>query len=76
MNSRTQDSLSIDALRALGQPVNSNLGYSAPAPAASSTSNRILVPRRLKDDVQLSRESSRDDEAANSLCSNFMAAWG
>ena len=75
MNSRTQDSLSIDALGAFGQPVNSNLGYSAPAPAARSASNRILVPRRLKDDVQLSQEG-RDDEAASSLCSNFMAAWG
>lgn len=75
MNSRSQDSLSIDTFGAFPQPLNSSAGYSSGSEARGSA-NRIVVPRRLKDDVQLSRESSREEEAAASLCSSFMAAWG
>lgn len=75
MNSTTQDSLSIDSLGAYSQPVNGN-GYTAQAPVARTATNKIVVPRRLADNVQLSRESAGDEEGANSLCSNFMAAWG
>jgi hypothetical protein len=75
MNSTTQDSLSIDSLGAYSQPANGNV-YTAPAPLARTATNKIVVPRRLADNVQLSRESAGDEEGANSLCSNFMAAWG
>lgn len=57
-------------------------GSIAPAPSADSASpsapatKKVQVVRRLNDDVQLSRESSADEGSADSLCSNFMAAWG
>jgi hypothetical protein len=77
MSSKTQDSFSIETLSAYSQPANGNSGYCPAASAVKPPVNRVLVPRRLSDDVQLSRESSANDEAAaSSLCSNFMAAWG
>lgn len=76
MNSRSQDSLTIDAFAAFAQPLNSNLSCGgAPASETKAGANRVIVVRRLQDDVQLSRESGRDEESAASLCSSFMAAW-
>ncbi len=51
-------------------------GPAAPASAPAPAAKKVQVVRRLNDDVQLSRELGADEGSADSLCSNFMAAWG
>lgn len=68
----TQDSFTIESLGLNSQPGSGNSAYAAPA---RPQPGKILVPRRQPDQVQLSREASREEASANSLCSNFLAAW-
>ncbi len=69
-----QDSWESTAPR--GQAVNGGAGCRPSQGSANGSVHRIQVPRRLNDQVLLSRESSGQEESAMTLCSNFMAAWG
>ena len=56
-----------------------NHSSSTPPVAGARPSKRpIQVVRRLRDDVSFSQESASrsEDDSAQSLYSNFMAAWG
>ena len=58
-----------------------SLDHAAPTPKVSGARPRqqtVQVVRRSKDDVCFSQESRgrEEEESAQSICSNFMAAWG
>ncbi len=61
------------------ETLNLNHSSSTPPVAGARPPRRpVQVIRRLKDDVCFSQESAArgEDDSAQSLCSNFMAAWG